>query len=203
MSHISDLIDIVIKSGLAQELKQNGFRKQGRTFRKSLSEAILITNIQGSKWNRGQAGNFTMNLGVYFPVVAELVWLPLPQAPDRPLEYDCLVRTRIGQLLPTHEDYWWAIDPSIDLHALGSDVTEKWSTYGKPWLERHARMKQARDFLVGQDMQWQAAIFSFVLGEAELAAGQLRKAAESAARQGNAQFVGVLDDWAETHQLMW
>jgi hypothetical protein len=203
MSHINDLINIVIQSGLAQELKQNGFRKQARTFRKSLSEAILITNIQGSKWNRGQIGKFTMNLGVYFPVVARLIWLPLPRVADKPFEYDCLVHTRIGQVLPNPDDYWWTIEPSTDLHALGSNVTEIWETHGKPWLEHHAQMEHARDFLVHQGLQWQAAIFSYVLGEIELAADQLQSAAESATRRGNTHFVGVLEDWAKAHQLVW
>lgn len=202
MSQINDLINTVIRSGLAQELKQNGFRKQARTFRKSLPEATLITSIQGNKWNRGQVGSFTMNLGVCFPVVARLIWLPLPRVADKPFEYDCLVRVRIGQILPNPEDYWWAIERSTDLHTLGLNVVEIWKTHGQPWLEHHAQLNYARDFLVHQGQQWQAAIFSYVLGEIELAADQLRGAVENATHRGNTQFVGVLEDWANTHQLV-
>jgi hypothetical protein len=203
MSHIGNQINIVIQSGLAQELKQNGFRKQARTFRKSLPEAILITNIQGNKWNLGQTGSFTMNLGVYFPVVAKLIWLPMPRVADKPFEYDCLVRARIGELLPNPGDYWWKIEPSTNLRTLASNVTQLWKAHGKPWLEHHAQLSHARDSLVRQGLQWQAAVFSYVMGETELATDQLRNAAESATRRGNTRFVGVLEDWARSHQLVW
>ena len=35
-------------------------------------EHTCIVNVQGNKWNQGDEGSFAINLGVYFPVIADL-----------------------------------------------------------------------------------------------------------------------------------
>jgi hypothetical protein len=82
-----------------------------------LSENYLLIafssqTFRGSRWNQGTTGRFTMNLGVYFPGVAQLSWLPMPANKNRPSTHDCLLETRIGALTPNHQDYWWEIKPS-------------------------------------------------------------------------------------------
>jgi len=113
MSIISEKIDHIIRIGLHPILKKEGFLKSSRTFRRALTNCIQLTNVQGSWNNYKDQGQFTVNLAVYFPEAAKSH--SLFQVTDRPVESDCIVRQRIGYLIPVRRDYWWEIDSSSDL----------------------------------------------------------------------------------------
>lgn len=59
------------RSGAAPDVEGVGLQKHGRTFVRDTGAAAQIFNVQASQWNQGAEGNFTLNLGVYFPAVAE------------------------------------------------------------------------------------------------------------------------------------
>jgi hypothetical protein len=46
-------------------LKKEGFKKRTRTFYCKHENHIELINIQASKWNEGNGGRFTVNVGVY------------------------------------------------------------------------------------------------------------------------------------------
>jgi len=71
VSDISKLIDEVVKLGLAPLLKERGFRKSSRDFQRRVDENWQIVNVQASQGNVGTAGKFTLNLGVYLPLVSK------------------------------------------------------------------------------------------------------------------------------------
>ncbi|WP_273430722.1 DUF4304 domain-containing protein [Chitinibacter tainanensis] len=72
MRKIADLIDGVIKLGIADFLKRHGFKKSGRTWHLMQGENWLIINLQASTSNVGCQGKFTINVGVYVPAIAAL-----------------------------------------------------------------------------------------------------------------------------------
>jgi predicted Zn-dependent protease len=120
-------------------LKERGFKKKGRTFRRYSPGAVQVVNIQGSRTNSGDSGRFTMNLGVYFPSVARLAGTET----ESPLEYECTLRARIGRLMPTSYDHWWELDAAADIDALAADVADAYRRFGEDWLQAHSDVKRA------------------------------------------------------------
>jgi hypothetical protein len=194
MSAIANAIDAVIRNGLAQELKAAGFRKTGRTWRSSAGDPLRVTNLQGSSWNSGDSGRFTINLGVYFAAAANLHGV-FPVT-DRPTEPDCLVRQRIGPLMPQGLDHWWEVGTTTDLELLGRQVAACWTTYGRPWLVAHSDPRVARAHLAMRGHHWWAAIFSVMLGEEQAARDFIDRAIADA--PNNAGLQRRLSSWKGT-----
>jgi len=118
MSDIAKKIDAIIKERLAPLLKNIGFKKKARNFYREFENRIELINVQSSKWNEGNEGQFTINVGVYYPEISEITdALPVKGMPK---EYDCTVRERIGLLMPENKDKWWKIDSSSN----DSEVSE-------------------------------------------------------------------------------
>jgi len=133
MSEIGKRIDGIIREGLAKELKAIGCKKSGRNFVLEGEESLRLVNVQASQWNFENRGEFTLNLGAYFPKVERL--LKSPRLKTFPKEYECTVRVRIGELMPGGLDTWWKLDASTDDAKLAGELVEAWTRYGKPWFE--------------------------------------------------------------------
>ncbi len=162
MARIAVVIDEVLRNGLAQELRSAGFKKAARTWRKCVAELTQVTNVQASWTNHGDAGQFTINLGVYFPEAVRLFGLWAVK--DKPGESDCIVHQRIGLLMPPLTDFWWTVNPGTNLESLGHEVGRAWRAHGLPWLDAHTDPVVARDWLKKKSLLW-AAIFSVVTGD--------------------------------------
>lgn len=137
MEKIADLIDEIIKLGIADFLKIHGFKKTGRTWHLIKDDNWLIVNLQASTTNMGGEGKFTINVGVYVPAIVALDG-QLP-ANGKPKEYDSTIRKRLGSLF-SGQDYWWEVDSTSDLFLISSDVVEKLNCYGLPWLQTHSNI---------------------------------------------------------------
>lgn len=155
MSAIAKNIDLVIKSSLTAAMKSSGFRKAGHNFSRRTDGFWMVLNVQSSKWDRGDNGKITINLGVHSDAVAALVGKPSTDL--MPKEYECALRTRIGPPLPAKTDYWWEIDSASDLEAIAQDLTSAVVDFGLPWLIGHADLKNFSDALKGQPSLWAAA----------------------------------------------
>jgi len=59
------------------------------------------------------ANRFTLNIGVYYPEVAELHGLTAEG--KYPREYESTLRVRIGTLMPGGHDHWWEVRGGSDL----------------------------------------------------------------------------------------
>jgi hypothetical protein len=142
VSEIAKAIDQCIHLGLAPSLKQDGFKKTGRTFMRQIELCTQLVNVQASQSNIGNTGKFTLNLGIYFPTVEKLVkGTELGQPPK---EYDCTLRQRIGQLMPEHGgDKWWSIDNHSDLKTISGEISAAWVSFGRPWIERYSQLGEA------------------------------------------------------------
>lgn len=176
MSATHDMMKAVV-AAFAPVLKATGYRKQGARFREEVSPTVVrLVNIQSSQWNMGTEGQFTVNLGVYHRDLAALhdacpvVELPLVQ--------HCVVQQRLGFLMPVGKDFWWSINSKTDLAALGSEVASAWEKYGKPWLDSNSTLEDARDFLMGRNWYFLAAMASLAMGKPDDAHHCLNKAIE-------------------------
>lgn len=107
-----DLVNDIVKTGLAPMMKRHGFRKTGLTFTRRQGSVAHLLNLQLSQWNLGIDGRFYVNAGVMFDDMRRLRgWEP----PERPTYPDCdfMVRwERLGEGLP----------PSIEVGADSDDA---------------------------------------------------------------------------------
>lgn len=139
MSEVSQSIDQVVRHGLHGVLKARGFKKKGRTFRRSGEGVIQVVNIQGSTTNLGDCGRFTMNLGVYFPSVARLAGTET----ESPLAHECTLQSRIGHLMSSRRDHWWGLDAATDIESLAVEVADAYRCFGDEWLTAHSDIEHA------------------------------------------------------------
>jgi hypothetical protein len=193
MSEIARIIDAVLADALAAPLKLAGYRRSARTWRRAGPTSVRVINAQGSTWNTAEEGQFTLNLGLYFPPLAPLVgW---GRTAERPTEPDCQVRTRIGFLLPAGLDHWWTVTPTTDLDALAADVRSTWEQFGAPWFERYDELEAARP-LVAKQYAYGAAAVSLALGDR---ADAERRLAETLAACSQRHRADLLRAWARQH----
>ncbi|ANL42406.1 DUF4304 domain-containing protein [Rhizobium phaseoli] len=134
MGDVARSIDAVIGLGFADLLKAHGFKKTGRNWHRADGENWLIVNIQASRSNTGENGEFVVNLGVYVAAVAALAGQAAING--KPKEYDATIRERLGSLA-YGEDHWWAVESGSNLDLISADLVEKMLSVGFPWLETH------------------------------------------------------------------
>jgi len=137
VSAIGTLIDKVTRDALSEPLRAAGYKKNGRTFRRSLDDGVQVINVQASVSNAGSSGRFTVNLGVYFATLADLGGIG--RLTDNPSESDCHLRCRIGHLLPGRQDLWWEVGEHQDNSSVVGDVRRACTGKGLAWLDAHAK----------------------------------------------------------------
>lgn len=106
-----------IQSLLTPFLKENGFRKRGRTYNRTSSDGLVsVINFQmgafdppGTTYIPGLRenlyGSFTINLGIYVPEVYEIqVGGELKNFVQ---DDQCCIRARLGTLGQERKDIWW------------------------------------------------------------------------------------------------
>jgi hypothetical protein len=139
-------LDDVIARALVPALKPRGYRKAGRTFRRTAERCVQVVNVQSSVGSTAEIVRFTLNLGVYFPEVntvgASLYRTsPGPAGPD---ESECHLRTRIGALLPGNGDHWWEVAANANVDAVVATIDLAIRDHGLPWLDEMADFDTAR-----------------------------------------------------------
>jgi hypothetical protein len=164
MSESKDRITEVVKRGLGPALKVAGYRKKGFHFRQEISPIVTrLVTVSCSPWNSAAAGQFTLDLGVYHRDIAALHdAMPVVNSPTA---IDCVIRQRIGFVMPVGRDYWWQVSDKTDFSTLGTKVASAWINYGNPWLESHSSLREGRRFLAAQNHFFLAAMASVALGE--------------------------------------
>jgi hypothetical protein len=144
MNEIAKRIKQIVDRGLAPSLKQGGFRRNGMSFHRHHGEALHVVNVQSSQWNSQASGKFTINVAVDFADVAKLLpgWQPMPTTPK---EYCCLLRMRVGNLLPDDRDHWWTVTPDTKTEEVSEELVGVWKTYIAPWLEKFKTVSSIAD----------------------------------------------------------
>ena len=95
-----DIFRGFLKDSFSPQLRAEGFKGSGTTFRRIKVDAIHVLNVQGSR----SGGKCCVNLGVHFAF--------LPTAGDQPVadlkklkEYECDFRARLHEA--GEADHWW------------------------------------------------------------------------------------------------
>lgn len=130
---IARQIDDVIRRALVPSLRADGFRKSARTFHRSLDGVIEVLHVQASTSNAGDVGRFTLNLGVYFPGVDEILG---DATLEHPKEYQCHVRERIGAVMG-RGDHWWTLDPTTPPADVAPEIERAYRDFVPSWFDRH------------------------------------------------------------------
>lgn len=142
MSEISKKIDEIVKLGLAPLLKEHGFKKKARNFYREHEDRIDLINVQASQFNAGAEGQFTVNVGVYFPAISAITdALPVKGMPK---EYDCTARERIGLLSSDNRDTWWSVDDSVDTNNMAAELASSVESLCLPWLAKMAYLENLK-----------------------------------------------------------
>lgn len=136
----TEIIDAAIKDCVKPVLNEMGFRKQGHTFWRDTGDVVDVITLQKSQWNDASSASFTVNLGLYWKRIQELLARTAAKMPPR--EYDCTVYERIGALIGNGSDHWWHVKPTTDPSKIGSEVNEVLTSRGVPWLERGHSIEQ-------------------------------------------------------------
>ena len=142
-----------IQGQLRPYLKSAGFRARGRTFNRLTADGLTqVINLQMSavdppganpiRWLRQiPRGMFTVNLGIHVPEVTanhgagrSKSWVQ---------EYDCCIRSCIGELVDSGDDLWWPASDDPSVHA---DVRYRVEADAIPFLERF----RSRDLILSE-----------------------------------------------------
>jgi len=134
----------LIQTEVHKDLKIIGFRKQGRTFNRSLGSGLIhVINFQMGRHPVGNHkeippfrlnlyGKFTVNLGVYIPEIYRLLWnKDVPKFVDHG---DCEIEKRIGELVPPYKSLWW--DLNKNTKRLSKKALTVIVKYGLPYLNQ-------------------------------------------------------------------
>lgn len=138
------LLDEVIRSGLAPVLKAQGFRKAGRTFRSTAPGCVLVVNVQASDWSTRDALRFTVNLGAFYTGLGEILQTWVRPSASGPTEYQCHVRQRLGHLMPAHGDHWWELKVGAPWTGVAVEFSDAVREHGLPWLRAMTDLDTAR-----------------------------------------------------------
>ena len=201
MSEISQTIDAVIEL-LRPVMKQQGFAKSGRTWRRPREGCVQVVNVQASSWNSSERGAFTVNLGVYFPAVAELAGDPVRSAPSEPY---CQLHQRIGFLMPNPGDFWWEVRPGSSLLEVADELAAAVTSLAIPWLDAHstyaAALDSARCPATGPYGLHEVAL-CLLLGREEEASARLAEGAARLAGMGHVEAAERWLAWGREHGVV-
>jgi len=115
-------------------LREHGFAKQSRTFRRRRADVWHLLNFQKSTSSTRAAVKFTVNVCVASDRLRGVSWLPEGTKP--PAERECHVRARIGSLVPERTDLWWRLSTPQDRRAVAAEVHNALLEHAIPFLER-------------------------------------------------------------------
>jgi hypothetical protein len=142
-----DRLDAV-QATLAPFLARRGFRKGGRSFRRSTEPGVVqLINLQAGMFELSPPvltanlyGKFTVNVGVAISEVFEIQY----GKPFKPTvqEHECAINARLGELLPERRDVWWDLD---DPKAAADEVLGLMIDYALPFLERFGSRAAVRE----------------------------------------------------------
>lgn len=193
-------LDVVATRALSLPLKSAGFRKRGRTWRRHTGRdgAIQVVNLQGSMFSTRDEGRCALNLGIYFPALADV--LGVGSVTQSPTEADCHLRRRAAMLGPDRRDTWFdfrAGDPE-SLDAAAASIRGLFIEFGERWLDQFSTLASARDELARTGYTWWAAAASLCAGDREEAARFTREAIEHSPKDPRAHLVA----WGRRHGLV-
>lgn len=160
MKTASDVIQAAGSIVHQRLLKELRYRKTRLTW-VGTGRWVQVINIQLSRWNDAGNAQFTVNLGLFIE--------PLHTASGaRPVsknlkEYECYVRERIGELMPTKSDQWWRVKRDSDPDRIAQDLISNLERFALPWFGKMNNYEAVAKHLMKSNIPFLAAI-AFQLG---------------------------------------
>jgi hypothetical protein len=120
---------------VTRALKSLGFKKIGNYYNRTVQDGL----VQVIGFQSGQAvsilhGNFTVNLGVYVPCIAEI---EDNAATGRCItDAHCEIRSRLSDVANLGRDKWWPLDESA--FQSGEVIVDTLLNHGVPFLDLYA-----------------------------------------------------------------
>jgi Domain of unknown function (DUF4304) len=150
-----DIIKAMIASLHQRHLKGLGFKKTSNTWVNSAAWPQAI-NVQLSQWNSAEEAKITLNLGISIETLHMAAeGLPLKGTLK---EYECDVRSRIGQLHADKLDKWWTLTPTTNAEQLADELFSEVVTYGLPWFDRLTTYSDIAEEFVARNNPFMAAL---------------------------------------------
>lgn len=119
----------IIQNLVDRELKENNFRKAGRTYNRTIEKGLIqVINFQLG--TRGMEGQFTINLGVY---IEELDEINTPNNKSLKKEYECGIRVRLSEL--TDNDDSWIQLREINHNIIANKIITDLNNEGATWFK--------------------------------------------------------------------
>jgi hypothetical protein len=148
--HPRILIDAVVKEAVAPVLRGAGFSRRSRTWRRRPTPAVTqVLNLQASPWNavardyvERTSASFTLNLGLHVAGVDEIIGWTLMHSV--PLENECHVQLRVGNLLEDGCDHWWRMETERDVPSVAENVSDVLRGVVLPWFDAHSSVAAVR-----------------------------------------------------------
>ena len=82
---------------------------------------------------------FTINFGIYTDefYLKHYDYHNTGKVPTFPIELYCVVRRRIGELLPNPHDKWWTISDDSYVTKILADIEQDITNYGLPFFDKY------------------------------------------------------------------
>lgn len=143
----SAMNDII--TSLSPMLLKEGFRKDGKTFRRVSPDGIIqLVNFQMSQSSSSEEGKFAVNLGVCVPEVLAHFF---PHHKAKMINIvDCTLFERLASLKPDKRDDWWT---TREHEQSVVKITELLERYGLPYLASFFSRAQLLDVLRTSDYE--------------------------------------------------
>lgn len=194
-----------ITSLLTEPLKKAGFKRHGMDFSRQFNESLQVVNVQLSKWNSRDSGKFTLNIGVHFSDIAKLIFGSDPM-PANPKEPRCLIRARVGMLMPGDGDKWWTVTAKTDEERVAEEVIAACVDCVLPWLEQFKTISNV-DWKSSKKLVWHTwseAAANILLDDCDKAAQCVevelkRIRSESSDQKSKEEKLARLRQWAIDH----
>jgi hypothetical protein len=135
----SQFVQQVIALGPQPLLKSLGFRKDGRHFFRTETEATCHINFQSSQLSAPDRSRFTVNVWTYLPAIALANGDVVIEEPAKRRFGHCGIR--LGFLLPESSDRWWEISSPTDVPKTAEEVRSAIEQYAIPYLQKAATLQ--------------------------------------------------------------
>ena len=137
----------IIENIVFQKLKEQGFRKHGRTLHRFVSGDISqVINFQSGKPADGMAGIFCVNIGIRVPECDEKQFYPTEPMKKYYKEYECNIRTRLGHIVSGKDVWYDTKKPEKTGNMILSQLLEKVIPVFDILCSREAILKYRRDY---------------------------------------------------------
>lgn len=161
---------VLTKSGFALSSSKERHPASSIQFYKHEYDHSQYIDFQRDKWWKKSSGRFTINIGVFYPHVHEMMT-------GRHLEEPPIgmwtMSQRLGILAYGH-DTWWTLDNRTNIEQLGHELLDLWQQYGELWLDSVNSLTKLRTYYLKEHSLWGALVIDLVNNDVSSAKEQFR-----------------------------